>query len=122
MNSSQKQKTIMYSILSGTSLGLAAFFIKIAVSGAGLQSIISNPFTWIAAILGIIGFILLQKSLYSGFISEAVPIMAGISILLPIILASMFLGEILEGKYIAIFLIAIGVFVLSFSGKSNSIK
>lgn len=113
-----KKFTIGYSVLSGFFIGLATFFAKIAISYAGLLTLfITNPATWIAFVLALTGFLLLQKALQADMISRAIPIVTGLSIIIPVLLAVSFLGESIEGKYIAMVFVIAGVFLLSLSKK-----
>ncbi|MBI5332098.1 MAG: hypothetical protein HZB65_00845 [Candidatus Aenigmarchaeota archaeon] len=103
-------------IVSGILLGLASFLIKITVS-IGILNIafFINPITWIAAILAIAGFVLMQKAFYAGSVSTAITTIAGLSIVIPTTLAYLFLAESINPVGIA--LILLGVLILGLSKK-----
>ncbi|MFH0836555.1 MAG: hypothetical protein V1870_00330 [Candidatus Aenigmatarchaeota archaeon] len=115
-----RNKTInrrLFGILSGTLLGIAAFLIKIAVSTGVLNiEFFINPITWIALILAIVGFLLMQKAFYYSSISTVISTIAGLSIIIPIILAHFFLSETINP--IGIILILLGVIMIGLSKKA----
>ncbi len=102
-------------VIAGVLLGLAAFLIKIVMTGASFNmqfvfSFFLNPLTWSAIISGLAGFLIFQKSLYRGKVSVAYPIVSGVSIAIPVAFAFLFLGEILSTiKIVGIVLILVGV-------------
>lgn len=81
-------------VSSGVLIGLAGFFLKAGLLGvSGIMSFFVNPAIWIAGIMGLVGFLAMQKALHYGHVSLVTPIISGISIALPVILAYLLLGE-----------------------------
>ncbi len=106
---------ILIAIAAGLLIGLASFVIKIVVSKLSLSSgfisgVAYNPISYIAALLGLIGFVLFQKSLQLGKVTMITPIMNGVSIIVPVLLAVLFLSEALPTlKLAGILLIVVGI-------------
>jgi drug/metabolite transporter (DMT)-like permease len=100
---------------SGILLGLAAFMLKVGMSGIILDSwfIVSalhSEALWIAAIFGIIGFLLMQRALHLEKVSIVTPTIGGVSIIIPVLLAYTFLGEAMSTmKWVGVVLVLIGV-------------
>jgi uncharacterized membrane protein len=115
----RKNTAILDILISGIMIGLACFFLKLALTGVTIDAffiinLLLIPYIWIAAILAIIGFFFMQRAFYSGLISKIVPILAGLSIIIPVILAIVFLVETIGTiKIIAIVLIVSGILALS---------
>lgn len=89
---------VLTAIAAGALFGLGGFFTKIAVGGAPLAILFSsplvlNPVAWLAALAGIAGFVLLQTALRHGRLSVVTPIITGVSIVVPVLLALAVLGE-----------------------------
>ncbi len=116
------KKSLIDISISGVFIGLACFLMKLSLTGMALNryiiiSIFSSPFTWLAIIFAVVGFVLMQRSFHAGFISISTPLLAGISIVIPVILALVLLSEtIVTVKLISILLVVIGVFGLTFCG------
>jgi multidrug transporter EmrE-like cation transporter len=81
------------SLIAGLLLGLAAFFAKSSLQTGLSFSLILNPILWLAAAVGLAGFLLFQKSLHTGRLSIVAPVVGGVSIVIPVILAFFFLAE-----------------------------
>ncbi|MBI4895493.1 MAG: hypothetical protein HY831_03295 [Candidatus Aenigmarchaeota archaeon] len=109
--------------ISGVLLGFSMFFVKIAIS-SGLFGIgfFINPLTWLAAGLGLAGFLIMQKSFHDGYVSVSISLIAGISIIIPVVLANMFLGEVVGMDWLGIVLILLGVLILGFGSKHKEKK
>lgn len=109
------------SIIAGILIGFLAFFVKIVMTNIILDlflilKLVINPLIWLASIFGVLGFFFMQKALYKSNISRVIPVVAGFSILLPVLLAITFLGEFISFiKWIGIGLILLGIIWL---GKS----
>lgn len=107
--------SILMPVAAGVLIGIAGFVIKLVMSKITLSptflfDILSSPLAYIAGVLGLAGFIIFQKSLYGGKVSTVTPIMNGLSILVPVILAVLFLAESLPTlKIIGVVFIVIGV-------------
>lgn len=105
---------IVLALLSGFLLGLGAFFLKISMSYLSLSSMLSIllvPELWVSGILLITGFYFLQMALHSGFISIVMPVSIGTSIIIPAVLAFLFLNESISIlKWAGIIFILFGVF------------
>ena len=109
--------SIVLAILSGILLGLAGFCLKIVMSGELSMAIIFSPYAWIALLLAVGGFLLMQKS-FQGYVSRAIPIINGFLIIVSVALAYVFLGETLSGiKMLGTFFVLIGVFGLVSAGE-----
>ena len=105
----------LISCISGVLLGVASFFAKIAVSSNILAlAFFMNPFAWLAAISGLIGFLAMQKAFHKGFVSTSISIIAGISITVPVLLAIIFLKEAIGLGIIGIVMILVGVFLINY--------
>jgi len=103
---------IITALLAGLLLGLAAFFLKIVMSGEISREIIYSPVAWFTLLLAASGFLMMQSAL-QGYVSKIIPIITGNSILVSVVLASIFLGELISIlKWIGILLVLIGVFGL----------
>jgi len=109
----------IYSVISGVLLGIAVFFVKIASSSGLIILFFINPFTWLAGALGTIGFVLMQKSFYYGNISKSIPIIAGLSIIIPVISGYAILKEAVGMGLIGVLLIAIGILFLAVSNRKT---
>jgi drug/metabolite transporter (DMT)-like permease len=108
-----------YASLSGILIGLASFILKVVLVTINLDiflilNLIINPVIWLAAALGIAGFILFQKSIHRGKISVAAPILVGFTIVTSVILAVIFLQEtIFAVKIAGIIIILVGILFLA---------
>ena len=109
---------ILIAVLAGILIGLAGFLVKLALGGIVLDSnfifsILLKPLAYLSGILGLAGFLLFQKALHRGKVSLITPIVTGMSIAVPVVLAFLFLSEIISTlKIIGIVLILVGVFGL----------
>ena len=106
---------ILEMLAGGVLIGLAGFVLKAGVSDLSLGTsailgIILNPILWVAGIMGLIGFVLMQKSLHGEKVAIVAPMIGGVSIILPVLLAWLFLADAISGlKWAGIILILIGV-------------
>jgi transporter family protein len=102
----------MKAVIAGLLLGFAAFFLKLVMSEFSI-AIIYSSFAWITLIFAVAGFLLMQKSL-QGYISRIIPIITGVTILVSLMLAFVFLGENISYiSFLGIFLVLAGVFGLA---------
>ncbi len=107
--------TILIAVAAGLLIGLAGFVMKTVVSGLVLGkpfliTVLTSPLSYAAAFLGLVGFILFQKALKTGRVTMITPIMNGISIVIPVIFAVLFLSESLPPlKLAGIILIVTGI-------------
>lgn len=106
---------ILMPIVAGVLIGVAGFLVKLVMSKISLNAgfilgVLFNPISYLAGLLGIIGFVIFQKSLYKGKVSTITPVMNGLAILVPVVLAVLFLAETVSTIKIAgIVLIVVGV-------------
>lgn len=106
---------IVIAVAAGLLIGLASFMIKTVVSGLVIGrpffiTVFTNPLSYISGLIGLLGFILFQKSLKIGRVTMITPIMNGVSIIIPVLLAVVFLSEALPPlKLAGIFLIIAGI-------------
>lgn len=102
-------------VAAGFLIGLAVFLIKVPMSSVALDagfilSLLVQPVTYLAGFVAIAGFLILQKSLHMGKVSVVAPITAGLGIVVPIVLAVLFLSEIVSiFKMAGIVLILVGI-------------
>ena len=99
---------------SGVLLGLAGFALKAGVAELSLDALLPgiflNPFLWAAGVMGLGGFLLMQKALHGERMTIVTPVIGGVSIALPVILAYFFLAESISPiKWAGIVLILAGV-------------
>jgi len=107
---------IVVATVAGFLLGIAALFAKLAMAEVSLLIIIS-PTAWIALLLAIAGFLLMQFAL-QGYVSKIIPIITGVSILISVITAYIFLAEAISDiKWLGIFLVLAGVFGLTINNE-----
>ncbi len=105
--------------IGGVLVGFASFLIKSVLMDFtfGISSILGLVFnftTWIALVLGGAGFLFFQKALHSGDVSVETPIMAGFGIIVPVVMAVLFLGESIDPtKAAGIVVVLAGVFLLA---------
>lgn len=106
---------ILMPILAGVLVGFAGFVVKSVVSKISLTPtflfhVLQNPLSYLAGFLGLVGFLVFQKSLYRGKVTTITPVMNGLSILVPVVLAAVFLAESMPPiKVIGIALIVAGI-------------
>lgn len=106
---------ILMPVLAGVLVGFAGFVVKAVVSEISLTPtflfhVLQNPLSYLAGFLGLAGFLIFQKSLYRGKVTTITPIMNGLSILVPVVLAGLFLAESLPAtKIVGIALIVAGI-------------
>ncbi|MBN2042461.1 MAG: hypothetical protein JW754_01500 [Candidatus Aenigmarchaeota archaeon] len=100
-------------------VGFASFLIKTVLTGftfsiPSVLGLIINFTTWISIVIGGIGFLFFQKALHSRDVSIETPIMAGFGIIVPVVMAILFLGEsIALVKAAGISIVLLGVFLLA---------
>ena len=108
-------RVILEMLAGGVLIGLAGFVLKAGVAELSLDAsailgIILNPLLWAAGIMGLAGFLLMQKSLHGEKVAIVAPMIGGISIILPVLLAYFFLAEAVSMlKWAGIVLILVGV-------------
>ena len=113
INRVNHNRGMFYSIISGLFLGSVPIFIKNALVFPILTAeFFLNPFTWFAAVFGLVGFFLMQKAFYSGFVSIAVSIITGLSIIVPISISILLLNQALNFSIIGVIVIIIGVLMI----------
>ncbi len=114
-NRSSPYLNILMPVVAGILIGVAGYLIKIVMSSISLSTsfvidILMQPLAYGAGILGLVGFLIFQKSLFKGKVSVVTPIMSGLSILIPVALAILLLGEPSPPlKLVGIVLILVGV-------------
>ena len=107
--------SILMPVIAGVLIGVAGYLIKIVMSSVSLNAgflvgVLTQPLAYVSGVLGLVGFLLFQKSLYKGKVSVVTPIMSGLSILIPVALAILLLGEPSPPlKLVGIVLILVGV-------------
>ena len=107
--------SILMPVIAGILIGVAGYLIKIVMSSVSLNTgflvgVLMQPVAYVAGVLGLVGFLIFQKSLYKGKVSVVTPIMSGLSILIPVALAILLLGEPSPPlKLVGIVLILVGV-------------
>jgi multidrug transporter EmrE-like cation transporter len=94
-------------------MGLVAYWLKTGLAGMAVESlvisVVASPFMWFLAILSIAAFLIMQKALHSHHVSLVSPMIGGISITLPVLLAFFWLGESISViKWVGIALVLIG--------------
>jgi|SRR3989338_1989800 len=110
--------SILVMVAAGLALGVFSFLLKIALDGLILDAsflpiLLTRPLVYIAAIIGLVGFFLFQKALHRGKISIVTPTITGLSMVIPVLLAFVFLADFLSILKIAgIILILFGIFGL----------
>ena len=106
---------ILMPVVAGILIGVAGYLIKIVMSSVSLNAgfligVLTQPLACVSRVLGLVGFRIFQKSLFKGKVSVVTPIMSGLSILIPVALAILFLGEPSPPlKLVGIVLILVGV-------------
>ena len=99
--------------IAGILIGLGAFGLKFGVAEISLTptfllDVLSNPLIWVVGIISLVGFLLMQKSLHGEKVAIVAPMIGGISIILPGVLAWLFLGDVISTiKWAGIVLILI---------------
>jgi drug/metabolite transporter (DMT)-like permease len=110
---------IQEAFIGGIALGLSGLFIRVVTTGIPLDALfitafLSNPFSFFALMLGAYGFIHFQIALYKGKISLVIPIVSALSVVTPVILATIFLAEYVPAiRWLGILLILIGTIGIS---------
>ncbi len=106
-------------MIGGAMVGFASFLIKTVLIGftfsiPSILGLVINLTTWIAVVIGGMGFLFFQKALHSRDVSIETPIMAGFGIIVPVVMAILFLGESIDlSKAIGIVIVLAGVFLLA---------
>lgn len=109
---------ILISLIAGAIFGAGSLFVKMAVMQSDILSIIIYPVSWLALILSVSGFLLLQKAMHKEYISVVIPIVTGTVTLVSVILAHIVLNEsILYTRWAGIIIIIIGTFMISMTRK-----
>ncbi|HLD77771.1 MAG TPA: hypothetical protein VJB16_01955 [archaeon] len=100
-------------IIIGIVMGFGAFFLRIALSSgfspAALPALLASPLAWAGALFSVVGFLGMQKALSAGNASVVMPLLGGLSVLVPVALGLAFLGEAVGAlKAAGIVLILVG--------------
>jgi len=97
-------------LLGGTTfIGKIVLFEGITVELSFFLGLILNPLVWLAAVTGIGGFLLFQRTLHQGRVSLVPSIVGGFAVVVPVLLALFFLGEaisLFKGIGIALIVVA----------------
>jgi uncharacterized membrane protein len=87
---------------------------EIEMGPAFLLSFASEPWSWLALAFGAAGFIYLQKALFSERVAYVVPTVSALSIVTPVVISSVILGEYVSLlRWIGLWLILVGVIGIS---------
>lgn len=102
-------------IMSGILTGISGLFARVSMMGTGwdvssIQSVISNPNLLLACLFGMGGFTYLQLALHKDDISFVEPAVSSIAIITPIVLAVIFLDELVPLiRWIGVGMLLLGV-------------
>ena len=100
--------------LSGALYGFMSYFLKVSLGSfsftpGGIMVFVSNPLAWVTGILVLAGFLLMQKALHDGLVTIVIPIISGISIIIPVLLGVVLLGETLTTfQWFGVLLVIVG--------------
>lgn len=106
-------------VVSGIMMGISGLFAKMAmleipIDITLLADFLQNPYSWLSGAFGIVAFVYLQKALYRSRISYVVPTAIAFSIITPIVLSVVLLGEYVSFlRWIGVGLITMGVIGLA---------
>lgn len=95
-------------------MGIVAYLLKAGVMQMEMNqyfllSVMASPFMWFLAVLSIAAFLIMQKALHGSHVSIVSPMVGGISIVLPVIMAWLWLGESVSPlKWAGIILVLVG--------------
>lgn len=102
-------------ILSGTFTGISGLFARAAIleSGEGmmfLTALLTHPMFWLSSLCGLLGFSYMQIALHKKDLSFVQPAVSSIAIVTPVILAVIFLNEIVPVlRWIGVGLLLLGI-------------
>ncbi len=87
--------SIVCAVLAGILLGFAAFSLKTTLYDIdSLTAFLTSPFVWATGVIGLSGFLVYQKALSKSYVTTAIPLVTGITIILPAVLAAWFLNDV----------------------------
>jgi len=110
---------ITYSAISGVLITAGVFGTKIVLTG-GILELLTNPLTYIAGFLALIGFLVMQMALKEWHLSAVMPMITGISVLTSNVLGLFFFSEIISNqKWLAVLLILLGIMFMAAHAKSG---
>jgi multidrug transporter EmrE-like cation transporter len=101
-------------LAAGFMMGLAAYGLKAGLAGKAVDSyfilsVLTDPFMWMVGILSILAFLLMQRALHGSHVSIVSPMIGGIAIVLPVLMAYFWLGEAVSIiKWAGILLVLLG--------------
>lgn len=105
---------VLEMLAAGFMMGLAAYGLKAVLQGIQMDayfvlSVVSSPYMWLIAAISILAFLLMQKALHGSHVSIVSPMMGGIAIVLPVLMAYFWLGESISAiKWVGIALVLVG--------------
>ena len=101
-------------LAAGFMMGLAAYALKVVLAYIPMDayfvlSVLSTPEMWMIGMLSILAFLLMQRALHGAHVSIVSPMIGGIAIILPVLMAYFWLGEAVSlMKWAGIILVLIG--------------
>ena len=101
-------------LAAGFMMGLAAYAMKVVLAYVPMDSyfilsVITTPEMWLIGIMSILAFLLMQRSLHGAHVSIVSPMIGGIAIILPVLMAYFWLGESVSAiKWAGIILVLVG--------------
>ncbi len=101
-------------LAAGFMMGLAAYAMKvvlgyIAMDSYFILSVITTPEMWMIGIMSALAFLLMQRALHGAHVSIVSPMIGGIAIILPVLMAFFWLGEVVSIiKWVGIILVLLG--------------
>jgi len=111
---------ILVSIASGIIFGIGTLFVKLAISQPGFWAIITYPISWLALLFAITGFVLMQKAMHEEYVSIVVPMVTGLVTLISVVLAFIFLQEVITlSRWAGVLLILVGAFIIGMVKKNG---
>ena len=105
---------ILEMLAAGFMMGLAAYAMKvvlgyIAMDSYFILSVITTPEMWMIGIMSALAFLLMQRALHGTHVSVVSPMIGGIAIILPVLMAFFWLGEAVSIiKWVGIILVLLG--------------
>ncbi len=104
---------------SGILIGVSGFLVHIVMEdidfGWGMVAgVLMSPLSWISLAMGVTGFFYLQRALYAERVSYVAPTVSALSIVAPVILSVLILGEYVPPfRWLGIWFILLGVVGIS---------
>ncbi len=101
-------------LAAGLMMGLAAYglkvvLVRITMDAYFMLSVITTPEMWLIGIMSILAFLLMQRALHGSHVSIVSPMIGGIAIILPVLMAYFWLGESVSMlKWAGIVLVLLG--------------